>query len=84
MAWRASSGWQKHRPTSRWVSSATVSPALFLTESQTLTIQSQKHPKTLNPTAYQTFLTKITVETLLRVFKTLTFDPVRHNAGAIV
>ena len=51
-----------------------VRPALFLTGSQTLTIQIAKHPKTLNPTAYQTFLTKIKVHILLRVLKTLTSE----------
>ena len=41
--------------------------------------------KTLNPTAYQTFLTKITVQILLRVLKTLTYEiRVRNDAGGRV
>ena len=47
-------------------------PALLLTGSETRAIQNQLN--SLNPTAYQTFLTKMKVQILLRVFKTLTFD----------
>ena len=40
--------------------------------------KSQKHPKPLSPTAYQTCLTKIKVQIFLRVLKTLT------SRGAII